>query len=79
MAEWLIEEGIGEHRAVLVEHGEIIAARLDWPGSLAAGLVSDAVLVSRTTGRVRLSTFLRNRPTPATANAMIIVASPEPA
>lgn len=53
MAEWLVEEGIGEHRAVLVDGGEIVAARLDWPGSLKAGLVEDAVLTSRTAGSPR--------------------------
>ncbi len=53
MAEWLVEEGIGEHRAVLVEHGRIIAAKLDWPGPLAAGLIEDAVLVSRAAGSTR--------------------------
>ena len=47
MPEWLVEEGIGENRAILVEHGEVSAARLDWPGALAAGLVEDAVLVAR--------------------------------
>jgi hypothetical protein len=53
LAEWLVEEGIGEHRAVLVEGGEIVAARLDWPGPLKAGLVEDAVLVSRAAGSSR--------------------------
>jgi hypothetical protein len=53
MAEWLVEEGIGEHRAVLVENGEIVAARLHWPGRLTAGLVEDAVLISRTAGSPR--------------------------
>lgn len=53
MAEWLVEEGIGEHRAVLVERGEIVAARLDWPGPLKTGQVEDAVLISRTTGSSR--------------------------
>ena len=47
MADWLVEEGIGEHRAIQTQGGEISAARLDWPGKLAAGLVEDAVLVSR--------------------------------
>ena len=51
--EWLIEEGIGEHRAILTEAGEIIAARVDWPGKLAAGLVDDAVLVARAAGSRR--------------------------
>jgi ribonuclease G len=53
LAEWLVEEGIGEHRAVLVERGEIVAARLRWPGRLEAGLVEDAVLISRTAGSPR--------------------------
>lgn len=44
MAEWLVEEGIGEHRALLVEGGEAIAAKIEWPGGLAAGLVEDAKL-----------------------------------
>jgi len=45
LAEWLVEEGIGEERALLVEGGEAVAARLHWPGRLAAGQVEDAVLV----------------------------------
>ena len=53
MAEWLIEEGIGEHRAILVEGDRIVAARLDWPGTPAAGLVEDAVLIARTAGSSR--------------------------
>lgn len=53
MAEWLIEEGIGEHRAIRLEGDRIAAARVDWPGELAAGLVGDAVLVSRASGSRR--------------------------
>ncbi|MEP7223290.1 MAG: ribonuclease [Novosphingobium sp.] len=53
MAEWLIEEGIAEHRAILLDNGDVAAARLDWPGKLAAGLVSDAVLISRMAGSPR--------------------------
>lgn len=60
MAEWLVEEGIGEHRAVLVEAGEIVAARIAWPGELVAGQVEDAVLVARTAGADRGSARFAN-------------------
>ena len=53
MAEWLVEQGIGEERALLVERGEAIAARLRWPGGLEAGLVEDAKLVARTANSKR--------------------------
>lgn len=53
MAEWLIEEGIGEHRAIRLNGGTISAARIDWPGSLARGQVEDALLVSRAAGSAR--------------------------
>lgn len=53
MAEWLVEEGIGEDRAVLVEGGDVLAARIDWPGEHRAGEVVDAVLIARTAGAPR--------------------------
>jgi hypothetical protein len=53
LAEWLVEEGIGEHRAIRLEGERIVAARVDWPGELAVGLVEDAVLVSRAAGSRR--------------------------
>ncbi len=53
MADWLVEEGIGEHRAILLQAGRIVAARTDWPGALAAGQVEAAVLVARAAGAKR--------------------------
>ena len=53
MAEWLVEEGIGEDRAILLKGDTIVAARLDWPGALGAGQVEDAVLISRNAGSPR--------------------------
>lgn len=47
---WYVEEGIGEHRAISLDGAEIAGARLDWPGSLAAGQVEEARLISRTAG-----------------------------
>ena len=53
MAEWLVEEGIGEHRAIRLEGDRIVAARVAWPGELAAGHIEDAVLISRAAGSAR--------------------------
>lgn len=53
MAEWLVEQGIGEERAILVEHGEVLAARLRWPDRLEPGQVEDARLIARQAGSKR--------------------------
>ena len=52
-AEWLYEAGIGEERAILVENGAILAARVDWGEPLRAGLVADARLLSKPAGTRR--------------------------
>lgn len=48
--EWLHEDGIGEERAILVENGAIVAARVCWGEPVRAGLVAEARLVSRIAG-----------------------------
>lgn len=50
---WLIEQGIGEERALRYTGGRAVAARLRWPGALEAGTVEDAVLVERHQGSAR--------------------------
>lgn len=50
---WYVEQGIGENRAILVVGAEIIAAQIEWPGTLIAGEVRDAVLISRPKGNTR--------------------------
>jgi hypothetical protein len=44
LAEWLIEEGIGETRAILVEAGRIVEAALELPGEVRVGAVLPARL-----------------------------------
>ncbi len=52
MPEWLIERGIGETRAALVDRGAIIEARIELEGAIAAGSVVAARLISAgTAGR----------------------------
>lgn len=53
MPEWLVEDGIGERRALLIEGGEVIAARLHWPGELEVGTRVNAKLVSKLAGTRR--------------------------
>ncbi|MEI6642624.1 MAG: ribonuclease [Novosphingobium sp.] len=58
MAEWLVEEGIGEARAVLVDRGEILAARVCWGEPWRAGAVAEARLASRIPGTRRVAVRL---------------------
>ncbi|MFB0613176.1 ribonuclease [Aurantiacibacter poecillastricola] len=53
MAEWFVEEGIGEHRAIRLDGATIAEALVQWPGGLTAGLVEEATLVSRVSGSSR--------------------------
>ena len=46
MAEWIIERGIGETRAALVEDGEIVEARVRRDGVIPAGTILEAKLVA---------------------------------
>jgi hypothetical protein len=51
--EWLVEQGIGEDRALGYKDGQVVAARLDWPGMLAAGQIEEARLTTRLAGTRR--------------------------
>ena len=48
MPEWLVEEGIGETRAILLEGDTVLAAKCRWPGELHAG---EAIAAKLTTKR----------------------------
>lgn len=50
---WLVEQGIGEERALRYEGGHAAAARMRWPGDLEPGLVAEALLVERAKGSPR--------------------------
>ncbi|WP_448658999.1 ribonuclease [Sphingomonas sp. CJ99] len=51
MADWWVERGIGETRAILIERGHILEARIEPDGALFAGTVIDARLVRRIAAR----------------------------
>lgn len=52
-ASWLIEEGIGETRALLIEGERVLAARIMWPGELAAGTRTTGKLTAKLAGTRR--------------------------
>lgn len=52
MAEWLYEDGIGEARAALVADEQIIAARIELPGTLRLGTIAPARLIERQFARL---------------------------
>lgn len=60
MAEWLIEDGIAETRALLVDGGQVLAARVQWPGELVSGEVYSARLTKRYAGTRRGFVLLDN-------------------
>lgn len=45
LAEWLVEDGIGEMRAALVDNGVILEAAIEWPGAIRAGAILPARLI----------------------------------
>tara|TARA_A100001391_G_scaffold180693_1_gene146277 strand:+ start:342 stop:1292 length:951 start_codon:yes stop_codon:yes gene_type:complete len=51
LPEWIVEEGIGERRALLMSGGTPIAAKVRWPGELYAGAEFDGKLVSKSGAR----------------------------
>lgn len=53
MADWLVEEGIAEHRAVRLQADRIVEARAEWPDRLAARSIVEAKLLSRASGSTR--------------------------
>ncbi|MFV0642985.1 MAG: ribonuclease [Sphingomonadaceae bacterium] len=53
MADFLVEIGIAEQRALACQSGHVKAAAIYWPGALVCGQVEDAILVSRRSGSQR--------------------------
>lgn len=59
-AAWLIEEGIAETRALLIEGERVLAAKLLWPGELAAGAQVSGKLTAKLKGTRRGVAMLDN-------------------
>lgn len=60
MADWLIEAGIGETRALLIDGEQVLAAQLHWPGELRAGERCGAKLTTKLAGTRRGVALLDN-------------------
>jgi hypothetical protein len=81
LAEWLVERGIGETRAALVERGSIVEARIELDGTLPAGTILEARLVGTgTAGRNAVAQtedgaeyLLPKAPRGASEGAMIVI------
>ena len=59
-AEWLIEEGIAETRALLVEGERVLGAKVMWPGEFAAGTRTSSKLTAKLKGTRRGIALLEN-------------------
>jgi hypothetical protein len=57
---WLVEEGIAETRALLVDGERVLAARFMWPGELAAGARTAGKLTTKLKGARRGVALLDN-------------------
>jgi len=53
LAEWLVEDGIGESRALLIEGGEVVAAKVHWLSKMVARTILMAKVVARQSGSAR--------------------------
>lgn len=59
-AEWLIEEGIAETRALLIEGEQVLGAKMMWPGELVAGARIAGRLTVKMKGKRRGIVLLEN-------------------
>ena len=53
MPEWLVEDGVGETRALLMDGDEVLAAKCRWPGELEIGAMVLATLTHKPSGKRR--------------------------